>query len=119
MKLSVGKIIKFLRCKDGLTQEELAEILGVSKNSIQKYESNEVPNLKISTIRQLSNHFGISSKAFIFPEEYRDVDLELAIKLEKDLKHHYLILLNDLNDNGRRKVLEYANDLKNSGNYSR
>ena len=117
--MSVGKIIKFLRCKDGLTQEELAEILGVTKNSIQKYESNEVPNLKTSTIRQLSKHFGISAKAFIFPEEYRDVDLELAIKLEKDLKHHYLLLLNDLNDKGRRKVFEYAKDLRDSKNYSR
>lgn len=117
--MSVGKIIKFLRCKDGLTQEELATILGVTKNSIQKYESNEVPNLKLSTIRRLSQHFGISAKAFIFPEDYRDIDLELAINLEKDLKNHYDLLLKDLNSNGRRKVLEYAKDLVDSKNYTR
>ena len=67
--MSVGKIIKFLRHEHGLTQEELANILEVKKSSIQKYESNDVPNLKIGTIRKLSKTFGISASAFIFPRK--------------------------------------------------
>lgn len=116
--MSTGKIIKFLRCEHGLTQKELAELLGVKKSSIQKYEANDVPNLKIDTIRQLSNHFGISANAFIFPERYRNVDLQTVIKLDNDLKIHYEILITQLNDCGRKKVFEYTKDLVDSGNYS-
>lgn len=62
--MSTGKIIKTLRCKHGLTQDELATILEVKKS-----------------------------------------------------RHHQL-LLSDLNDEGRKKVFEYAKDLKDSKNYS-
>lgn len=117
--MSVGEIIKFLRTENGLTQEELAAILDVSKNSIQKYESNEVPNLKIGTIRTLSDRFSISPDAFIFPERYRNIDLRIVVKCEKQMQTHYHILLNDLNDKGRSKVFEYAKDLNDSGNYLR
>lgn len=115
--MSVGKILKFLRAENGLTQEELANILEVKKSSIQKYESNEVPNLKLNTIRTLSKEFGISAKVFIFPEEFRDKDLKTIIKLNENLENHYNILLCDLNDDGRNKVFEFAKDLKDSKNY--
>lgn len=110
--MSIGKIIKFLRHEHGLTQQELADLLGVKKSSIQKYEANDVPNLKVSTIRTLSDTFNISPTAFIFPEKYRQVDLKTTIQNHKELEKHHLILLRDLNENGRKKVFEYTNDLK-------
>lgn len=115
--MSIGKIIKFLRIEHGLTQSQLAELLGVKKSSIQKYEANDVPNLKTSTIRALSETFGISASAFIVPEKYRQVNLKTAIRHHKELEQHYLILLCDLNEKGRIKVFEYANDLKSNKNY--
>ena len=117
--MSVGKIIKFLRKENQLTQDELAEILDISKNSIQKYEANEVPNLKIGTIRMLSNKFGISPTVFIFPENYRDIDLSIMIQVEKQLSEHNKILISNLNETGRNKVFEYAKDLVDSKNYTR
>lgn len=101
--MSTGKIIKTLRCKHGLTQDELATILDVKKSSIQKYEANDVPNLKVNTIRWLSDHFNVSANAFIFPERYRKIDILIECKI---------------NDEGRKKVFEYAKDLKDSKNYS-
>ena len=117
--MSAGKIIKFLRVQNGLTQEELAQILNVKKSSVQKYEANDVPNLKIDTIRQLSTHFGVTANAFIFPERYRDIDLTILLKLDKDLKTHHDRLLCNLNEKGRNKVFEYTKDLVDSGNYAR
>ena len=115
--MSVGKILKFLRAENGLTQEELANILNVKKSSIQKYESNEVPNLKVNTIRTLASTFGISASVIIFPEKYRDKDLKTVINLHEDLEKHYNIILSVLNDEGRNKVFEFAKDLKDSQNY--
>lgn len=115
--MSIGKIIKFLRCEHGLTQQELADILGVKKSSIQKYEANYVPNLKTSTIRTLSDTFNISPTAFIFPEKYRQINLKTAIKYHDNMEKHIITLYCDLNDTGRKKVFEYANDIKHNKTY--
>lgn len=116
--MSVGKIIKFLRYEHGLTQEELAKILEVKKSSIQKYESNDVPNLKIGTIRKLSE-FGITAEAFIFPERYRYLNLKEVVNYNDKYQEHYTLLLYALNDKGKEKVFEYARDLVDSGNYKK
>lgn len=44
--LKIAHIIKYARDKKGLTQEQLAEMVGLSKNSIASIESGQV-NLKI------------------------------------------------------------------------
>lgn len=115
--MSTGKIIKFLRREHGLTQEELAKILNVKKSSIQKYESDEVPNLKVDTIRTLSIEFGISAEAFIFPEHYRHLNLKEVVRYNENLQEINTLLLYALNDKGKEKVFDYARDLVDSGNY--
>lgn len=115
--MSAGKIIKFLRQQNGLTQEELACILDVKKSSIQKYEANDVPNLKIDTIRKLSSYFGISANAFIFPERYRFLELKDIVKYNERMQEHHALLMYALNDVGKDKVFQYARDLTDSGNY--
>lgn len=117
--MSTGKIIKFLRRENGLTQEQLAEILQVKKSSIQKYESDEVPNLKVDTIRTLSSKFGISAEAFIFPEHYRYLDLKEVVKYNDRLQEQNTLLLYALNEEGKEKVFQYARDLVDSGNYKK
>lgn len=101
-----------------MTQTELANILNVTKNTIQKYESNDVPNIKVETLRELSNLFGISPRAFIFPEELRNFNLETILLNEIRMQNHIETVL-QLNEIGIVKVLEYAEDLLKSGNYSR
>lgn len=115
--MSAGKIIKFLRQKRGLTQEELSEILGVTKNSIQKYESNQVPNIKVETLRKLCGEFGVPPRAFIFPEEFFGKDINRVIRIEAKLRYHIENHLIHLNDAGLQKLSDYIKDLHDSGNY--
>ena len=117
--MSVGKIIKFLRQKNGLTQNELSEILGVTKNSIQKYESNDVPNIKIETLRKLCDEFDMPARAFIFPEQYREYDLNKMTRLERLMQKYTEKYLINLNEEGIEKILEYSRDLHDSGNYQK
>ena len=44
--LTVGEGIALARTSDGLSQDELAAKLGVSKRSIQEWESNRISGLK-------------------------------------------------------------------------
>lgn len=53
------KNLKFLRLKNGLTQAQLAGVLGVSQQSINKYE-NQSAEPDISTLQDLANFFNTS-----------------------------------------------------------
>lgn len=114
--MHTGDIIKFLRTENNLTQKDLAKVLGVNLSSIQKYESGAVSNLKMDTIRTLSEYFDLSPIVFIFAEEV-ELDSLLAGRFVKGRYFDHTKTLMALNDEGVNKVMEYAVDLLASGNY--
>ena len=60
MQMTMGNIIKELRKERGLTQEELAERLGVTYQAISKWENNAgMPD--ISQVVPLASVFGVST----------------------------------------------------------
>jgi transcriptional regulator with XRE-family HTH domain len=105
-------ILKILRTNANLTQDQLADILGVKKSSIQKYESDSVSNLKRDTIRTICTYFNVPSYFFIFPE------------LVKDEKELHKINIQDinlfftLNNDGKRKAMDYIQDLTDLKKYT-
>ena len=114
--MHAGDIIKFLRIENNLTQKDLSKILGVNLSSVQKYESGAVSNLKMDTIRTLSEYFNLSPIVFIFAEEVEFNSLCTG----RFIKGRYFDLTKTvmaLNDEGVNKVMEYAHDLLTSGNY--
>lgn len=63
-----GQILKLLREKNGLTQQNLADILHIDRSSIGKYESgNTIPSVDILT--KLSSHFDVSLDYLITGKE--------------------------------------------------
>ncbi len=57
--MSLGEKIKFLRTKEGITQEAMAERLNVSRSAIAKWEAgNGTP--EISNLKMISQMFAIS-----------------------------------------------------------
>ncbi len=60
MSMSMGKVIKALRKKNGFTQEELAERLGVTYQAVSKWE-NETGLPDISQVIPLASVFGVST----------------------------------------------------------
>jgi transcriptional regulator with XRE-family HTH domain len=64
MNLKIGSKIKTLRLAGGLTQEKLAENLGVSTQAVSKWESeNGYPDIEL--LPALANFFGISSDELV------------------------------------------------------
>lgn len=113
--MQAGEIIKNLRQMHSLTQEQMSDILGVKKSSIQKYESGAVSNLKMQTIRTICEKFEISPYVLVFPEKIDNMDMALMFHIgENDAKH-----LVNLNREGIKKVLGYAKDLYDSQNYKK
>ena len=58
--MEMGEIIKQLRLQRGITQEELGKVIGVQKSAIRKYESGKVENIKRTSIKKMSDYFGVS-----------------------------------------------------------
>lgn len=58
--MEMGELIKNLRIKKGLTQEELGNLLGLKKAAINKYENGTVENIKRSIIQKMAEIFGVS-----------------------------------------------------------
>lgn len=60
MKKVMAKRLKELRLSRELTQEAVGKIIGVQKSAIQKYEKGNVENIKTSSIKKLSEFYGVS-----------------------------------------------------------
>ena len=59
MKLNIGENIRRMRASKGVTQEKLAEALGVSCQSVSRWELNICyPDMEL--LPTLANYFGIS-----------------------------------------------------------
>lgn len=58
----LSKRLKELRLKFGITQEELAAIIGVERSSIGKYEGKEnANNPSVDVLSKLANYFNVST----------------------------------------------------------
>ena len=112
MGLSTGFVIKRARQKKGFTQEELADLLGVSKSTVQKYENGYVKNLKLDTIRSLCMHLEIMSVMIIFPEDPMNTHIFNHSKPPNVVTAYY-----QLNYTGQEKVYDYILDLLASEKY--
>ena len=55
----MGKILRYLRKKNGTTQREIAEILGVVQQTYAGYENGH-HEPSIDFLIQLANHYGVS-----------------------------------------------------------
>jgi len=65
---NIGERIRKFRKTKGMSQMELAELMGVSYQQIQKYE-NGTSNLTMGRIRQLADALGVTVYMLIPPGE--------------------------------------------------
>jgi len=56
----VGDLIKKVRTEKGLTQEELAEKVGVKKSAVAKWENGRVSEIKRSNLKNLADALGLN-----------------------------------------------------------
>ena len=91
--MEMGKIIKQLRLKAGLTQEQLAEKIGIGSQSVSKWE-NSVAMPDITTLPLLAEIFGVSiDDLFDLSSEQRlkriENSLDITDPLPQDLFREY------------------------------
>ncbi|MDE5993141.1 MAG: XRE family transcriptional regulator [Oscillospiraceae bacterium] len=58
-KIEIGNRIEKSRKALGMTQEELANTLGLNKSTIQRYESGKIEKIKLPIIEAMANALGV------------------------------------------------------------
>ncbi len=82
--MTIGEKIKKLRQKDNITQEKLAEYLGISFQSVSKWENNiALPD--VTLIVPIANFFGVTTDE-LFDRDQAHEDAEVNEYQEKSLK---------------------------------
>ena len=69
---TMGERIKRLRQLKGVTQEELAKIVGLQRGAIAKYEIGIVENMKQTTIKKMADYFGVKPSYLMCLEDKLD-----------------------------------------------
>ena len=81
----IGKRIKELRLKNGLTQKQLGDLINVTKVSICCYE-NGTRTPTLDTLHQLSNYFKkdinyfLGNDEYVFSDDNSDYGISMAIE---------------------------------------
>lgn len=76
--MNLGQLLRQKRKEKGLSQGQVAEIIGVSTNSISKYERNIIANIGREKIRALSDLLDIPTITFI--EAIDEIEISPNIK---------------------------------------
>ena len=98
----INKNIHELRTQQGLTLQELADKVGTSKQTIQRYESGEISNIPYNKIMKLASALNTT------PSKLMGLDDLLPFKDELEIEVIYNALPTDAQD----RLLAYAKKLK-------
>lgn len=104
--MNIGNNISALRKKKGITQEELANELGVSAQAVSKWENNSsCPD--VSLLTQIADYFNVSVDALLRAEEEDIVDFsennDGNVKSSDDKKN---IVIKVTQQNGKENVIK-------------
>ena len=113
--MNVGELIKQARMDKGLTQEELAEKVGVKKSAVAKWENGRVSEIKRSNLKNLSDALGLNPNQLLGDIERDPVGVahELAdIYLDSELRL-MITRYRKLSSDKQAQVREYVQLLSN------
>lgn len=100
--MTMAETIRMLRIKNGMTQEQLGDIIGVQKSAIRKYESGRVENIPRSSIKRMANVFQVSPSYLMGWEDETPAPelsegerawLELYRKISPDVRDTFAALI--------------------------
>ena len=109
--MSIGSRIKERREELGITQTQLADMIGVTKGAIGNYET-DANSPKASIMYKVFRALKCDAN-YLYQDELGEAESDMLPSEERRL----LKLFRDLNKEGKEKLTDYADDLVCSGKY--
>jgi len=91
--MKIGNTLKYLREKNGLTQQEMADLIHTHRTGYSKIENNQ-QEITVQGLVLLAKHFGMSIDDMIFYDEKNGVPDEVTVKDKETIEQ--LQLINEL-----------------------
>lgn len=126
--MTMGEYIKQLRIQHGYSQDELGKLCGVNRAAVNKWELGTVENIKRSTIKRLSEIFGVSPCELMCFDEPTEEELKIQKEVETLEKFQECFgretleaasLFMKLDEKDRSAVTGIIQSLLSSGKYER
>lgn len=112
LRKSLGDRIKAAREQSRLTQTELGQLCGTTKQTIFKYETGVITNIPLDRLEKIASVLSVSPAYLIGWS-----DTPAVPPLEDEDERELLTTFRQLNDEGRERVIEYAAYLVERGRY--
>lgn len=126
-----GDRLKSLRIKNGYTQQEVAEKIGVTKATISKYETEQ---RGLNHIEKFADLFGVEPAYILFGKNMEELQEEIRVQTEESTKEEVdywksvflpgrmselLPLFDKLNDTGQKEAIRRVEELTEVPKYQR
>ena len=119
----IGNRISSARDQRGMTLDEIAKAVGVTKSTIQRYEKGTIERIKLPVIESIARVLRVDPNWLIGntddPGYFPAADPAPG---ELILTYHEQQLIRnfrDLNQEGQEKLLDYSEDLVSGGRYQK
>lgn len=108
--MTPGKKIKELRLAIGMSQEEVAAKIGVTKQAVYKYENEIVTNIPLEKIEQLAALFDVSPSDIMGWNEKQNKLPDNADELIDEILKNKSNMAIVMGKGGDRRVIEVPED---------
>lgn len=118
---STGDKLKLLRLREGMTQKELADKLGVTPQNISQYERG-LKKPKIETVQKMADALGVDVSEIIPQKQILDLD-EMRLRSlyyssqEYEDQEAFAMSMMELNSEGHKMLMRYLEYLKSVPEY--
>lgn len=115
----LGKRIYNLRKARGLTLESVGQAVGVGRSTVRKWENGIIANMRRDKIKKLATALGTTPSYIMgWTDDPDDDGLSSPSSLSPQLQS-LSDALDLLNEDGQKKLLDYAADLVAGGRYKK
>lgn len=118
--MTIGERIKNRRKELGMSAEDVAAIIGTSPATIYRYESNYITKMGVDKLTPIADALRVS-EAYLMgwtsnPDWQPEPEAPAGIAGDEQV---LLGFYRELNDEGKEKLVDYADDLCSSGKYKK
>lgn len=113
-----GKEFKALREAKNLTLKDVAKVLGVSEQAINKYELEIVRNIPLEKIELMARLYDVTP-SYIMEWDETSSSTAIPVPAVDPNEEQLIAMYRELNSAGQKKLREYAEDLLDNDKYKK
>lgn len=118
--MGIGENLRKLRQISNMTLEEAGKKVGITKQTMFKYETGIVTNIPIPNIEKLAKLYSVHPAQIMgWTDEQPSETTPIKLAPIYQTRRRLALAYNAINDEGQVRVADYAEDLQISGRYDR